>query len=122
MLVGTISLLGAARLAAQPQPDNASDDIVYEIGNGVIALKPISTPDPEYTDRACKKKLRGTAVVAMIVTPEGNTRDLKVITSLDKDLDQQALAAMSKWKFEPATKDGQPVAVHLKAEANFRIY
>ena len=112
---------GVRSLLAQQQPDNASD-IVYEIGNGVTAPKPISTPDPEYTDRARKKKLRGTVVVAMIVTPEGDTRDLKVIKSLDKELDQQALAAMSKWKFEPATKDGQPVAVHLKAEADFRLY
>jgi len=58
----------------------------------------------------------------MIVTPEGNTRDLKMVKSLDKDLDKQALAAMSTWKFKPATKDGKPVAVHVKAEADFRIY
>jgi len=42
--------------------------------------------------------------------------------SLDKDLDKQALAAVSTWKFEPATKDGKPVAVHLKAEVDFRLY
>jgi TonB family protein len=61
-------------------------------------------------------------VVEMIATPEGKVRDLKIAKSLDKDLDKQALAAVSTWKFEPATKDGKPVAVHLKAEVDFRLY
>jgi TonB family protein len=79
-------------------------------------------PNPEYTDKARKRKLNGTVVVAMIVTPESTVRDPKVIKSLDKDLDKQALAAVRRWIFEPATKDGIPVAVHLKAEVDFRLY
>jgi protein TonB len=108
-------------LSAQQPPDGTSD-VVYEIGNGVTAPKPISTPDAEYTDRARKKKINGTVIVTMIVTPEGKARDVKVIKSLDKELDKQAIAAVSKWTFEPATKDGNPVAVHLKAEVSFRLY
>ena len=113
-----LSLSGTA-MAAPQQPD---PDGVYEIGNGVMAPKPVSMPDAEYTDRARKKKINGTVIVAMIVTPEGNVRDAKVIKSLDKDLDKQAIAAVNKWTFEPATKDGSPVAVHLKAEVSFRLY
>ena len=63
-----------------------------------MAPKPVSMPNPEYTDRARKKKLNGSVMVAMIVTPEGKVRDLKVTKSLDKDLDKQALAAVSTWK------------------------
>jgi TonB family protein len=58
----------------------------------------------------------------MIVTAEGKVRDLKVTKSLDKDLDKQALAAVSTWRFEPATKDGKPVAVHLSTAVTFRLY
>jgi TonB family protein len=53
---------------------------------------------------------------------EGKVRDVKVIKSLDPGLDKQALAAVRTWKFEPATKDGKAVAVHLKAEVAFKLY
>ena len=125
LLACVIMLAGAAAFALArnvQEPPDASSEAVYEIGDGVTAPKAVYHPDPEYTDRARRKKLNGTVVVAMVVTPQGDVRDLKVIKSLDKDLDKQALAAMSKWRFEPATKNGKPVAVHVKAEAAFRLY
>ncbi len=79
-------------------------------------------PNPEYTDKARKKKLNGTVVVEMIVTAEGKVRDPKVIKSLDEGLDKQALAAVRTWTFEPATKDGKAVRVRIKAEVDFRLY
>ena len=119
VLVSVIALPFVCALSAQQQPDS---DGVYEVGNGVMAPKSVSAPNPEYTEKARKKKLNGSVTVAMIVTPEGNVRDVKVIKSLEKDLDKQALAAVSTWKFEPATKDGKPVPVHLKVEVDFRLY
>jgi TonB family protein len=57
----------------------------------------------------------------MIVTPQGDVREPKIPQSLDKELDQQALRAVSKWTFEPATKDGKPVAVRIHTEVSFRL-
>ena len=103
-----------------------SDDVVYELHNagdyGIKFPKAIYAPDPEYTDKARRKKINGTVVVSLIITPEGTVRDPKITASLDKDLDQQALAALSKWKFEPATKDGKPVTVRISTEVSFRIH
>jgi len=115
-----LPLDGSARLA-QEQPENTSDT-VYELGDGVTPPKAIYQPDPEYSERARKKKINGTVIVAMIVTAEGKVRDLKIIKSLDKGLDKQAIAAVSKWQFQPATKGGKPVAVHLPVEVDFRLY
>jgi protein TonB len=115
-----LPLDGSARLA-QEQPENTSD-AVYELGDGVTPPKAIYQPDPEYSESARKKKINGTVIVAMIVTAEGKVRDLKIIKSLDKSLDKQAIAAVSKWKFQPATKGGKPVAVHLPVEVDFRLY
>jgi periplasmic protein TonB len=106
---------------AQDQSDQTSE-VVYAVGNGVTAPKPVYMPNPEYTDSARKKKINGSVTLGMIVTAEGNVRDLKVIKSLDKGLDKQALAAVSTWRFEPATKDGKPVAVHLSTDVTFRLY
>ncbi len=119
VLLSVIALPIGGVLYAQQQPDPYG---VYEVGSGVAPPTPLSMPNPEYTDKARKKKLNGTVLVAMIVTPEGAVRDPKVTKSLDKDLDKQALAAVRTWKFEPATRDGKPVAVHVKAEVDFRLY
>jgi len=122
MLTSVVAFLFSGDVVfAQDQPDKTSD-MVYDVGNGVTAPKVIYRTDPEYSESARKKKINGTATLAMIVTAEGKVRDLKVIKSLDKGLDKQALTAVSTWRFEPATKDGKPVAVHLSTDVTFRLY
>jgi TonB family protein len=106
------------------QEQSASDPVYefHKVGDyGVTAPKPLYHPDPEYTDRARRKKISGSVVLSIVVTPEGTVRDAKVTTSLDKDLDQQALNTVATWKFEPATKDGKPVSVRIAVEMTFRI-
>ena len=39
--------------------------------NGVSNPKVISSPNPEYTDRARRKKIRGIVLLSIVVTPEG---------------------------------------------------
>jgi TonB family protein len=122
VLAGAVVLfVGGTALFAQDASEKTSEP-VYEVGNGVTAPKPVYTPDPEYSEKARKKKINGTVVVAMIVTQEGRVRDVKIAKSLDAGLDKQALAAVRTWKFEPATKDGKPVAVHLNVDVSFSLY
>jgi periplasmic protein TonB len=122
MLTSVVALLLSGVGLVQDQPDKDQPDPVYELGNGVTAPKGVYTPNPEYAESARKKKVKGNVELAMIVTAEGKVRDLKVTKSLDKDLDKQALAAVSTWRFEPATKDGKSVAVHLRTDVSFRLY
>lgn len=61
-------------------------------------------------------------MVALVVTSEGQPRDVAVIKKLDPGLDGKAMEAVRSWKFEAATKDGKPVAVHLQVEVQFRLY
>jgi len=120
-----ILMLSCPVTAAQETPDakaqTTENDSVYEIGNGVTPPKGTYMPDPEYSEKARKKKISGTVVVAMVVMPDGKVRDVTLIKSLERSLDQQAIAAVRTWTFEPATKDGNLVAVHVRAEVSFRI-
>ena len=97
---------------------------MYEVGLGsdVTPPKPVYRPNPEYVDKARREKINSAVIRSMIVTTEGKVRDVKVIKSLDPGLDKQAIAAVRTWKFEPATRAGKPVAVHLKTEVDFRLY
>jgi TonB family protein len=37
-------------------------------------------------------------------------------------LDEKAIEAVQKWRFQPATKDGEPVAVLINVETTFHLY
>ena len=95
---------------------------VFRVGGGVSAPRPIFTPDPEYSEEARKAKYQGTCVLWLVVGPDGQTRDIKVARTLGLGLDQKAIDAVKRWKFEPAMKDGKPVAVQVNVEVTFRLY
>lgn len=95
---------------------------VFRVGGGVSAPRALDTPDPEYSEEARKAKYQGTVVLWLIVGPDGNPRDVRVARSLGMGLDQKAIEAVRRWKFEPAMKDGKPVAVQINVEVNFRLY
>jgi periplasmic protein TonB len=95
---------------------------VFRVGGGVSAPRAIATPDPEYSEEARKAKYQGTCVLWLIVGPDGRPRDVKVTRSLGLGLDEKAIEAVKQWKFEPAMKDGKPVAVQINVEVSFRLY
>jgi protein TonB len=122
MLASFVAVLFSGCIAlAQDRPAKSSDT-VYEVGNGVTAPRPVYSPNPEYVDKARREKITGNVTLSMTVTAEGKVRDLKITKGLDKGLDKQALAAVSTWRFEPATKDGKPVAVHINVDVTFKLY
>jgi TonB family protein len=95
---------------------------VYRVGGGVTAPRLTYSPSPEYSKEARKAKYQGICVLWLIVGADGNPRDIEVARTLGKGLDEKAIEAVKKWKFEPARKDGQPVEVQINVEVSFRLY
>jgi protein TonB len=95
---------------------------VYHVGGGVSAPRAIFAPDPEYSEEARKAKYQGTVVLYMIVGPDGRARDIRVVRSVGMGLDEKAIEAVRTWKFDPARRDGQAVAVQINVEVSFRLY
>ena len=94
----------------------------YRVGGGVSAPRVIYQPDPEYSEEARKAKYQGTCVLWVVVGPDGRPHEIRVQRTLGMGLDEKAIEAVRSWKFEPAKKDGQPVAVQINVEVNFRLY
>jgi TonB family protein len=95
---------------------------VFRVGGGVLAPKLVFDPEPEYSEEARKAKYQGTCVLSVIVGPDGLAHDIKVTNTLGLGLDEKAIEAVRKWRFEPAMKDGKPVNVLISVQVNFRLY
>jgi TonB family protein len=95
---------------------------VFRVGGGVSAPIALYRPDPDYSEEARKAKYQGVVVLGLIVDSNGRPRDVRVARSLGMGLDEKAIEAVRQWKFEPAKKDGTPVAVQINVEVSFRLY
>jgi TonB family protein len=94
----------------------------HQPDRGVTMPHAIFMPDPEYSEQARKKKIQGTVVISLTVTVDGTTRDIKVVKGVGYGLDEKAVEAVSRWKFSPALKDGEPIEKEMSVEVAFRLY
>lgn len=130
LLVSLTALTLCAPSPAQNQPDKSSDqpaeqnqEPIYKAGsNGVTVPHLIHNVIPEYSDKGRRAKVEGTVLISLVVDSSGNPTMIKVTQSLGSGLDEKAVEAVQQWRFEPATKDGKPVAVHINAEVSFHLY
>jgi TonB family protein len=76
----------------------------------------------QYTEIARRNRLQGTVVLSAVFTKEGEIRGIRVIRALPDGLTEHAIEATQKIKFQPATKDGQPVDVRANLEFTFNLY
>ena len=58
-------------------------------------------------------------VIKGVVREDGTVDDLAVYQSVLRELDDRALAALKKWKFAPAQRNGIPVAVQILVGIQF---
>jgi len=102
---------------------------IYRVGGDVKPPRTISSPQPALDKeeieraRAGKKVVEaGSTVLSIVVGEDGSVRDVKVFKSLKRELDAKAIEAVKRWKFDPATKKGVPVAVQLAVQVDFHLY
>lgn len=102
-------------------PDTAPQDL-YKLRPGDKAPVAIYSPNAEFSDEARRMKYGGVVLISLIVTEEGLPADVRVLRPLDHGLTEKALDAVWQYKFQPALRDGVPVAVRINIEINFNLY
>jgi periplasmic protein TonB len=95
---------------------------VFRMGKGMIPPRPIYDPEPEFSEEARKAKYQGVCTLEVVVDATGRPTNIKVVGSLGMGLDEKAIEAVKNWRFEPAMKDGHPVAVAVNLEVDFHLY
>ena len=91
--------------------------------NGVSAPRVVSSVQPSYTPEAIRARIQGVVVLGAVVPVDGTPSEITIVRSLDSTygLDEQAIAALKQWKFEPGMKEGKPVAVRVRVEMEFNL-
>lgn len=99
-----------------PHPD------VQRAGNGINPPQLLSKVEPEYTEAARAAKYEGKVVVYAEIGVSGVAENVGIIQGLGLGLNEKALEAIAQWRFQPGTKDGQPVPVRATIEVNYRLF
>ena len=114
-------LAGTPTPPSDPARRASGDGGVYRAGNGVTSPTLLFKPDPEYSDEARRAKFEGDVTLYLVVGVDGHPTDIRVVSGLGAGLDEKAMEAVSRWRFQPGTKDGQPVKIMATVNVNFRL-
>ena len=104
--------------AVGPGPPGIYPAGVHNVGVPQV----IFSPEPGFSDEARKAKQQGIVGLMLVVGKDGHTYDIHIRQSLGMGLDEKAIEAVSRWRFRPATLNGQPVATRIAVEVDFRLY
>lgn len=79
-------------------------------GNGTVnAPGPVHKVDPKYPTTLMDAHIEGEVILYAVIRKSGAVDSVQLVRGVDSRLDANAMAAFSEWRFEPATRDGQPV-------------
>jgi TonB family protein len=85
----------------------------------LAAPVPVQKADPKYPQDLIKAHVQGEVVLYAIIRKDGSVDSIQVVRDLDPQLDQNAIQALSEWKFRPATRAGQPVDIEAVVHIPF---
>ncbi len=88
-------------------------------GNEIRPAIPIKTPDPVVYPWQLPDN-EGNEVIEVTIDERGEIIRKKVLQSLGPDIDNKCLAALDNWLFQPATKNGAPIASKYDTVFPFR--
>jgi TonB family protein len=94
----------------------------YRPGGAVSMPRLLAQVQPKYTIEALEQRIQGSVRLEVVVTRDGQVGAVRVLRSLDpRGLDEQAIAAVRQWRFDPGRVAGVPVDVIANVIVDFSI-
>ncbi|MFV2072946.1 MAG: energy transducer TonB [Thermoanaerobaculales bacterium] len=92
-----------------------------QIGGNVKAPVRIYAPDPLYPEEARQARVQGAVILQTVIDKQGKVTNVRVLKGLSSGLTEAAVDAVSQWRFNPATLNGEPVAVYYLVTVSFSV-
>lgn len=123
---GVPSCSGGSQVGPPPE-------VVKRIGGGLLSPVAIKTPEAKFSDESRKyarsiikaqhlKRFEAKSLVRLTVDTNGLPQDICVLNEAGHGLDRGAFDAVAKYRFKPATRDGNAVPVRLTVEVNWALW
>src|SRR6266478_4781600 len=90
------------------------------VGGDVKQARLLFSVSPVYPTLAKNQHVSGSVMVDALIDPNGRVTTMKVVSGPTL-LQQAAMDALKQWKYQPASLDGKPVAMHLTVTIQFRL-
>jgi TonB family protein len=90
------------------------------IGGDVKAARLISSVAPTYPAVAKAQRVDGDVKIDAVVDATGHVTSMAIVSGPTL-LQQPAMEALRRWKYEPAQLDGKPVPMHLTVTIQFKL-
>jgi protein TonB len=84
-----------------------------------VPAKFISGPAPAYPKTDLRLHAKGYAVIHFTVDESGRTRDFEVAKTTNQSFANDAITALQRWRFQPATKNGHPVRCRIRVPFHY---
>jgi len=85
--------------------------------NAPMALRKV---DPKYPQDMVQDHVEGEVILYGVIRQNGAVDSIQLVRVVDPELDANAIEAFAQWKFQPATKEGQPVDLEAIVYIPFR--
>ena len=95
--------------------------VMPEDAPGVVAPEPLRKVDPIYDLSAMEERVEGKVRLVAIIRKDGHVDAVTVLQGADPRLDRSAAAALRKWEFQPARRNGRAIEVDAIVEIPFRL-
>jgi TonB family protein len=77
--------------------------------------------NPSYPRAARLQNIEGVVVIRAIVRKDGRAAEVEVLRDLPMGLGDAAREAVSQWRFDPATVNGEPIDVYYTVTVRFTL-
>ena len=128
-VVPIVVMYGVQRFKHNATQAVGNDDTVYrsveqmpQFPGGEAALMKYLKSHINYPPKAAKNNIEGNVIVQFVVKKDGSIGEVKVVHSLEKDLDKEAVRVVKSLpKFTPGRHDGQAVSVWYTLPVSFEL-
>ena len=83
--------------------------------------KVLNSGRPQYSEIARRNQTQGVVMIRILVGADGDVKQAKVAKGLPDDLNERAVQAALKLKFQPAMRDGVAVDYTLSIQVEFNL-
>lgn len=103
------------------RPRAAARSIYPDVPPGGTPPQIVRRDAPDYPIAARRAGIEGPVILRVVIQRDGSVGDVEIVKDLPLGLGDAAARSVRRWRFRPATLDGNPIAVYYTITVRYRL-